>query len=113
MKKLSLKTLKKLVTDKYFVYTGCAFAAFILFSKAYAVDPAAGSIEGQIQSFGELIMGPVAKYGVGGATIAGTIFAAVQFSMKAALSIMCIGLMLSYYLSWVRGGNFGVALGGV
>jgi len=63
-------------------------------------------LDEQVKKAGTFLNGPMLKTGLGGATIVGTIGAAVRGSIAMAAGVMGVGIALAFYLGWLNSDHF-------
>lgn len=81
------------------------YSSAIILGFACATFLEAG-LEDQVTKARTFINGPLLKTGLGGATIIGTIGAAVRGSIAMAAGVMGVGIALAFYLGWLNSENF-------
>jgi hypothetical protein len=84
-------------------------ASYMVLGTAFAVSLLPESVQAanlgdQIDSLQALTVGKFKTYGVSLGTICGVAFALFNGNLKLVAMIVFIGVVLSYYLSWIAGG---------
>ena len=69
-------------------------------AQATNIDESLARVQGTLN-------GPLLKAGLTGATVVGTVMAAVKHSIGMALAVMGVGVALSIYMTWLNAHNFG------
>lgn len=99
---MSNEWLKKVTkTCSVLIPYGTVFVLTIAWS-----DYLAAGLEEQVNKAGQFLNGPMLKTGLGGATIIGTIGAAVRGSIALAAGVMGVGIALAFYLGWLNSDQF-------
>ncbi len=84
---------------------GLPFSSVIVLS-LISCDYLEAGLSDQVTKAGTFLNGPILKTGLGGATIVGSIGAAVRGSLAMAGGIMGVGIALAFYLGWVNSESF-------